>query len=250
MKKILFSALLCLFACSSVQAAETEKKINLRTIPAEDFLRIARKAPAQETWAKMSGKVQHRRTGAAVLSSDIRLGVRFTPARIIGQLVLDGQEFYNLGQTFADPPRSTRSLAGRALDEKKALLPVFGLTPDDLLLGFLYHNFVREDQPEKVSVFYARVLVMQSPETKEYTRVYISTDYAFPVKAEWFRTMPGEGVEPYRKMEIVSTKEQDGFHVITKLILFGDDWRTRIDFDTAEAGYAAKSIPADLFLKP
>ncbi len=238
-----------LFLACTVCATE-QPVVNLRTIPAVDFLKIARRAPAQETWTKLSGKVQHRRTGAAVLTSTIRLGIRFTPARVIGQLVLDGQEFYNLGQTFSDPPRSTRSLAGRALDQEKALLPVFGLSPDDLLLGFLYEDFVRELPSEKVSIYHTRVLLMQSPQTKEYARVYISTDYAFPLKVEWFRKLPDQDAEPYRTMEIVSIKEKDDFVLISKLRLDGEGWRTRIEFDELDAGLAEKSIPADLFVKP
>ncbi len=244
MKKLFFLSFFLILCCS----AESAERVNMRTIPAEDFLKIVRRATSQETWSKMAGKVQHRRTGASVLTSEIRLGVRFTPVRVIGQLVLDGKEFYNLGQTFSDPPRSTRSFSGRALEPEKALLPVYGLSPDDLLLGFLYQDFIREEPDTKVSIYHTRVLRMRNSKTNEIARVYISTDYAFPLKVEWFRKETDK--EPYRTLEIVSIKEKDDFVLISKLRLDGDGWRTRIDFSELDAGYAEKSIPADLFLKP
>ena len=114
MKRFLLTTLLIL----SAAVAGAAEKINLKTIPAEKFLEIARRAPAQETWARMDGIIQHRRSGAATITSTLRLRVRFTPARIIGQVILDDEEYYNLGQTFSNPPQSTRTLGGRASDRR------------------------------------------------------------------------------------------------------------------------------------
>lgn len=251
MKRLFVILVLCLAAALPAQQKKNPEKINLRTLDAEKFLNIVRHAPSREVWSKLSGRIQHRREGAAALSGTLRLGVRFTPDRIIGQLVLDGNEIYNLGQTFSNPPRSTRMLAGDALDRNKAKLGIYGLSPDDLLLGFLYKEPIREQPEEKVSLYNCRVFVMNVPESGEFARVFISTDYAFPLKVEWFRKNPVEDpeAEPYRTMEIVSIKEDGDFVLISKLRLDGPGWRTKIEFQETKAGYASDSVPADLFLK-
>lgn len=258
-RKLLFLALTALAgfisaAASPLQADEKKplEKPDLTALPAKDFLRVVRRAPPQETWSKLSGELQHRRAGASVLKSKIRLGVRFTPSRIIGQLALDGTEIYNLGRTFTDPPRSTRELLGRALDPGKAKLGIFGLSPDDLLLGFLFRKMRKEEAPEHVSIHPCRVFVMGPDEKGEFARVFISTDYAFPLKVEWFKADPSDDPEaaPYRTLEIASVKEKGDFVLVSKLSLYGPDWRTRIAFDELDAGYAADSIPPGLFLQP
>jgi len=250
MKRLLIVLALCVAAILPAQEKKNPQKINLRTIPAKEFLNIVRHAPSKEVWTKMSGKIQHRRDNAATLTGKLRLGVRFTPDRIIGQLVLDDNEIYNLGQTFSDPPRSTRMLAGDALDKDKAKLGVYGLSPDDLLLGFLYKEMLKEEPEAKVSLYNCRVFVMNSTEAGEFARVYISTDYAVPLKVEWFKTNPAQdaNAKPYRTMEIVSIKEEGDFVHIKKLRLDGPSWRTKIEFDETQSGYAAKSVPGDLFL--
>lgn len=257
LQTFLLTALSCACQLSAVQSAslpaqerKNQECIDLKMVPSKEFLAIVRHAPSREIWTKLSGKAQHRRTGEAVLTSTIRLGIRFTPDRIIGQLVLDGTEIYNLGQTLSDPPRATRMLAGRALDKDKAKLGVFGLSADDLLMGFMYREMVREDAMEKVSLYDCRVFTMHA-DAGEFARVAISTDYVFPLRVEWFKKDPGAFPQekPYRTLEIVSIQEiRKDFVLISKLRLDGPGWRTRIDFDELDAGYASDSIPTDLFL--
>lgn len=247
MKRFLLTTLLIL----SAAVAGAAEKINLKTIPVEKFLEIARRAPAQETWTKMEGIIQHRRSGSATITSKIRLGIRFTPARIIGQLVLDDVEFYNLGQTFANPPQSTQTLGGRALEPDKAKLGLYGVSPDDLLLGFLYQDLVKEEDSMFVSIYHTRVLLMRSKDSGEFARVCISTDYAFPIRVEWFKKDPVAYPleKAYRTMEVTSIKEKGEFVMVSKLSLNGPGWRTRIEFNDFDAGNAGESMPKDIFLK-
>ena len=77
-------------------------------ISAEMFLRMARRAPAGESWAKMEGTATHRRSGSSTVKDTIRVGIRFTPKRVIAQLVFAGNEYYELGQTFDTPPVFTQ----------------------------------------------------------------------------------------------------------------------------------------------
>ena len=75
---------------------------------AEAFLRLARRAPAGESWAIMEGTATHRRSGSSAVKDTIRVGIRFTPKRVIAQLVFAGNEYYEMGQTFDTPPVFTQ----------------------------------------------------------------------------------------------------------------------------------------------
>ena len=110
-------------------------------ISAEAFLRMARRAPAGESWAKMEGTASHRRSGASTVKDTIRVGIRFTPKRVIAQLVFAGNEYYEMGQTFDTPPVFTQETD--VPDKDKTRLSLYGIQPSDLTLGFLYRDLVR-----------------------------------------------------------------------------------------------------------
>lgn len=231
-------------------------------IPSDQFLRFTQARlkpdPQKEIWMKMRGKIQHRRKGYSALTSNIRLGVLFMPARAIGSLSLDdGAESYRLTQQFSVPPTPpTCVAAGRGLDAQKAQLPIFGLSPNDLMLGFLYQKPVREEEQTRVSIYNTRVFVMHLPkgtdgdrDFEQYARVYISTDYLVPLKVEWFKEDPaGKDLEPYRSFEITAIKKINDFVMVSKMRLDGPDWKTRIHFDLLDIGIVDKNgAPKDLF---
>ncbi len=254
MKKLITPVLLLALLAPLLLFGNEKKelsKIDLRALSADKFLEIVRHAPSQETWTKLIGKVQHRRSGSSTITSTLRLGVRFMPSRISGQLVLDNEEMYMLGQTFSEPRKASKMLFGRARNTDEAKLGLYGIAPDDLLLGFLYQEMVSEEKPQTVSIFHCRVFVMKTETAGEFARVSISTDYAFPLRVEWFKENPHlkTDAEAYRTMEIVSLKELDNkFVVISQLRLDGPGWRTKVEFDVMEAGYAKDGVPTDIFL--
>ena len=44
-------------------------------------------------------------------------------------------------------------------------------------------------------------------------------------------------------------KKENDFYVVQELFLFGQDWRTRVEFDKRDAGRVEEAkAPADLFL--
>lgn len=247
--KYFYAALILAFCCC-LGAAE-EKKVDLKTMPVAEFLRIARRPPLNEIWAKLEGEVQHRRKGFGTLKAPIRLGIRFMRGRVQGELAIDGkEEVYLMSQTYDIPPASTVLRKGRALDQDNAKLRKIGLSPQDLLMGFIYTDLVREEAQQRVSIFHCRTLVMKSTDAGEFTRMYVSTDYCFPIKVEWFRTDPAAGAKPYRTMEIASIKEIKDKNLVfpAELSLFGDDWRTRVKFTKHDAAESGESIPKDLFI--
>ena len=222
------------------------KPEDLARADAEAFLRMARRAPAGESWAKMEGTATHRRSGSGTVKDTIRVGIRFTPKRIIAQLVFAGNEYYEMGQTFDTPPVFT--LETDVPDKDKTRLSLYGIMPSDLTLGFLYRDLVREEKSESVKTIDCRVFVLKGGEN-DYVRVWLSTDYYFPLKAHWFRTLPDEKTKPYRELELGGVKKENDFYVVQELFLFGQDWRTRVEFDKRDAGRVEEAkAPLDLFL--
>lgn len=254
MKRCLFrsvvpSAVLTLLLFSLLLRGGDGEKIDPMTLPAEDFLRVVRHVPSQETWAKMSGTAQHKRAGARRIKAPVRLAIRFTPARIVARLIFNDSEIYDLGQAF-DPPIATTEVQLKPGTEPK--LGLYGIDVSDMTLSFIYKETIREEKPERVSIFPCRVFMLKGSVEGETARVFVSTEYFFPVRVQWFRKDPGPGVagEPYRELEIASVKKADDndFYLIPKLEISGPNWRTKIDFDERSAGYAKDGMPKDLFV--
>jgi len=229
-----------------LQALFPEASVDPGKISAEAFLRMARRAPAGESWAKMEGTASHRRSGSSTVKDTIRVGIRFTPKRVIAQLVFAGNEYYEMGQTFDTPPVFTQETD--VPDKDKTRLSLYGIMPSDLTLGFLYRDLVREEKSESVKTIDCRVFVLKGGEN-DYVRVWLSKDYYFPLKAHWFKTLPDEKTKPYRELELGGVKKENDFYVVQELFLFGQDWRTRVEFDKRDAGRVEEAkAPADLFL--
>ena len=216
------------------------------TISAEAFLRQARRAPAGESWAIMEGQATHRRSGSSAIKDKIRVGIRFTPKRVIAQLVFAGNEYYELGQTFDTPPVFTQE--SDVPDKNKTRLSLYGITPSDLTLGFLYRDLVREEKPDSVKTLGCRVFVLKGG-SNDYVRVWLSKDYLFPLKVHWFRSLPDDKMKPYRELELGGVKKENDFYVVHELFLYGQDWRTRVEFENCDAGRVEDAkAPLDLFL--
>jgi len=261
LRPLLFSLLLTAapFAFAADEPAPEQKELppevlkalfpdtkDLERNSAEAFLRMARRAPAGESWAKMEGTATHRRSGSGTVRDTIRVGIRFTPKRVIAQLVFAGNEYYELGQTFDTPPVFTQETD--VPDKDKTRLSLYGIMPSDLTLGFLYRDLVREEKSESVKTIDCRVFVLKGGEN-DYVRVWLSKEYYFPLKVHWFRTLPDEKTKPYRELELGGVKKENDFYVIQELFLFGQDWRTRVEFDKRDAGRVEEAkAPIDLFL--
>lgn len=253
-RRLIAAAILCAgFLCFPVVAQEktANEKIDLAKISPENFLSYVRRAPSKESWALMEGTATHRRSGFRTIKSDIRFAVRFLPTRVTAQLRFNQNEYYNLGQTFAVPPVSTKMV--HVKDPANTELSKYGIESSDLTLGFLYQDMLAEEKQESVKGQNCRVFLMKSQVPGEIVRVFISTDYLFPLKAEWFKGDPQKDpkLKAYRNLEIDSVKKENDFWLITGLKLYGPDWRTMISFDKRLAGYPGDAaMPSDLFLLP
>lgn len=217
-------------------------------LSAEEFLGKVRQAPREESWAQMSGVVEHRRRGRETVEVPLYLGVRFTPERILAQVVADGRESYRIGQVVAASSGGTTVIAENGANSAATRLGELGLRPEDLTLSFIYWEFERELATERLRTRSCRVLQLRAPDGRaEWVRVAFCVEALFPLRVEWFRDTPED--RPYRTIEITSFRREADFWLVDGLSLQGPGWRSRITFTECAAGRVAEGIPGDLFRK-
>ena len=202
-------------------------------LPMKDFLVKARRSNPEATYAKLDGTLQHRRKGAEMLNMPIYFGMIIHPDRMIGQLILDKNEAYLLGQSKGSGLTSITKMPTGADSDK---LGYVGVRAGDLMLSFLFLKPIRELEPETVSgIIPCRVFLLDDPEHKELVKVWISREHAFPFRAEFTRY--GEK-SPFRALEAEAFTEKNGLYYVRRLRLSGPGWSTKIDFDADSADVA------------
>ncbi len=198
-------------------------------LPAAEFLSRARSPHGQATYAMLDGVLQHRRRGGDAISVPLYFGVIIQPERTTGQLLVNREENYLLGQSREarhDGTSVVRSGTGNLLDQ-------VGVRASDLTMSFLYYDLDKELPEETLSaVVRCRVLQLKSPDGQELVRVFLEKDRAFPLKAEFFR--PGEE-KPFRTLETSGFTSKNELYYARSLRIEGPGWRTRIEFDPARA---------------
>ena len=211
---------------------------------AQDFLARVRNPPGRDSWASMKGSAQHRRDDARPVKANIEMGIFFTPVRTLAQIRFNGNdEIYTIGQSYGKD--GSTSVDNKIAPGKKPQIGVFGITPEDLAMSFLYWDFLEEHPRDTVRGQDCRVFTLISKDKSERVKVTISCEYFFPLRAEWFRK---EETEPVRKLEAAAFKKNNDYWFVSKLILSGKDWTTTIRFPEVAAGPFKDKLPAGLFV--
>ena len=210
--------------------------------PAE-FLARSRRPNPVDTFAMLSGRLQHRRNAAPPENMSIYFGIIIQKERSTGQLLFNNKEGYLLGQA-----KQKGGSSVIPMQKSTVLIDRTGVRASDLTLDFLYYDFLREDKEETLGGFVTcRVMVLQAPDKKELVRVFLSKSHYFPLRAEFFRQ--GEK-EPYRTLETGGFTQKNDLYYIRRLRLEGPGWRTRIEFEEAELGlYNPQAAPKNLIRK-
>ncbi len=201
-------------------------------VPLKEFLARTRNAAPVSSYAALEGEARHLRRGERTVTMPIYFAIILQPERMTGQIIIDGDEGYILGQTRKGGDSETsvvpmKANAGSAETESK--LGRMGIRASDLTMSFLFYPALRELEPVSVRTVPCRVVLLEAPDRSETVKVYIARDHYFPIKAEFFRT--GEEKEPYRSLEVNSFKKSDGLYYTDQLGLYGPGWRTIINFD-------------------
>ncbi len=231
---ILFVAGICAFA--------GEKK----EYTAEQFLSIVRRPPGRQSWAALNGYAMHRRRGQATVEAPFYLGIMFTPFRTLAQIVIDRKEGYFVGQKYqgADDATSIKPMPG---NPKVPILANFGIKPQDLTMTFLFWKLIKELPRDSAGGAECRVFLLESPDGKEVVKAFLSAEYFFPLKVEWFKDKKNLK-KPYRNVEISSYKKVNNMYVVSRLQLWGPGWRSKVVFEKIKAGDTKKTpAPKNLF---
>lgn len=233
-----FGFIVLLFLSLNVTGEESSSPSSLK------FLDIVRRNHPIDTWAKMSGEVSHKRKGSSTITTPIKLGVRFTDTRGLTKITIgenNKEESYTVGQPYnGDAPSVITSAKSQDAPE----LANYGLKPEDLTMAFLYWKFEKELDKTTLKGMDCRVLLLSNPATKEQVKVYITSDYYYPMEAEWFKP---EKKESYRTYYINSFTKVDKLWAPNSFYLCGPGWRTNVEFDKVNLGFVKDGLPEGLF---
>ena len=235
---LLFAGLFCSLILRAGEAAQLPPE---KWTP-QDFLARVRNPPGRDSWASMKGSAQHRRSSARTVKAAIEMGIFFTPVRTLAQIRFNGNEIYTIGQSYGKD--GATSVENKIPDGVQPQIGVYGITPEDLAMSFLYWDFLEEHSPETVRGQPCRVFTLVSKDKSQRVKVKISCEYFFPLQAEWFRK---NEAEPFRKMEAAAFKKDADYWFVSKLILSGKDWVTTIRFPEVAAGQFKGKLPQGLF---
>ncbi|MBO7147144.1 MAG: hypothetical protein J6W81_05305 [Lentisphaeria bacterium] len=233
---------ICFLLLGIFLTAEATEKIDPEKIDPERFLGYVRNPPGRDSWASLKGTAQHLRDNSRPVQAKIEMGIFFTPVRTLAQIRFNGNEVYTIGQSYGKD--GATNVEKRITDGKKAQIGIYGITPEDLALSFLYWKFVKEEAPVTVRMEKCRVFRLESKDRKEQVVVTISCQYLFPFKAEWYRK---DSKEPVRKLEAAAFRKNNDYWFITKINLSGKGWFTTIRFNDVNAGPFKQKLPEGLF---
>ena len=235
-KALLVVIALCIGFCG-LSAAETP-------LSTAEFVARMRQSRGVDTYAKLNGEIQHRRQGGDAKTFPLYVGLIIQQQRSTGQLIIDKNEGYLIGQSRTE---SGNSILPMQPDTSK--LDYVGLLASDLTLSFIFDPLLGEDEPEQLRGFIpCRVLRFRFGEPGGVVRVLVAEEQLFPLRAEFFRS--GE-TQPYRTLEVVGFEQKNSLYYASKIRLEGPGWRTRINFDpdTAELGLYTPGQPVSVIRK-
>ena len=233
MKKTILLLLFLICCGSFVNAAD-------KTVPVDKFVAALRTAGTGETWGRLTGTIAHRRRGSRPVEAPLSFRTLFTAKAVVGQLVFREKELYQLTQSRIAPYSSSVETSG------KTTLQEVGVLPSDLVMNFIYWDFKGEEKMEKIRMQDCRVLLFESPETKERVKVYASAAYVFPIRVEWLDKKTGK---PFRTLDVNGLEKVKNLWVVSEVVVSGPGWKSIIKFSKLEAGQNKDGVPADLFVE-
>ena len=214
-----------------------------KDLPMEEFVAQARGSARRQdkaTYAKLRGVLQHRRRGKDAETMPIYFSTIIHSDRTIGQLVLNGNEGYILSQAHRSGLTTVQPMGDSA---KKDKLGYVGVRASDLMMSFLFCKVEKELESESLrGIVQCRVFQFDDPDNKEKIKVWISSEHAFPLKAEFYRY--GEN-KRFRELEAGALTKKNELYYVRHLRLEGPGWITKIDFDNdkSEIGVLPDKVP-------
>ena len=224
---------------SPLPAQETQpqpqaEQVQLRDLPARDFLAVIRNPLRADAWSVITGKLTQARNGQPLLKGDVRLSIRLSERKMITQITLNERNTYILDQTYDRSDTGTRLELDLPRQETRPGLFDFGLRPDDLSFAFFYWDFLAEDTTADDDRNGYRVMRLKHPQTPGATvKVWFNAKHGFPVEARWLS--PDGATE--RRLELKGAKRHaNGLWFVREMRLEDGQgqWKTMVRFDYVE----------------
>ena len=217
-----------------------EAQIDFSKLPPEDFMAYSRgRMTVQNSFAYLRGKVTHlRRNRGGAGYYKVRFLVRFSKS-VQARIIVNDNEVHELVKDYRSGYKNVKS----NVPADKSILHSVGFKVEDLTMDFLDYPVKGEFAAERVKTVDCRVMLLQNSKTGEQVKVWISKEYLFPLKAEFFAKDSNVNGKPLRSLEITGFEKVDDYYVATEISLFSPQFRTRIGFSECRV-YKADSPEA------
>lgn len=218
--------------------------VNLRELPAEEFLAYARQPFPQNGWGRFSGHAICVGPAGRKRAS-IALAALFRPDFVRAQVVVDETAVYEINQIRY--VHGTPHTTVHEPDVEVAFgLRDFGLKPEDVTFSFLHWDFVRELDMQQFRGQQCRVFELHHPGSAGKAVSWFATDTPFPLYVEFHDDNTGE---PTRTIQFTDFKRQGDAYFIQNFRVEGRDWKTRVRLPVGEIRLSDDvPPPVDLFV--
>ncbi len=231
--RLLKTALLGVILSSGALLA-AENKVELATLPPEQFLSVIRDPLRSDAWSVITGRITHSKVDAPLLRGDVRLSIRLSEKKMITQITLNEKNTYILEQVYDRQNTKTSLDLELPPTEAKPSLFDFGLRPDDLSFAFFYWDFLREKTTPSDASNGIRVMVLRNPQVEGATvEVHFNSKHGFPVEAYW-KNHDGT-LERMLEMK-GARRHKNGVWFVSEMRLEdgAKRWKTQVRFDYVE----------------
>ena len=201
-------------------------------ISAETFLKMTRdRASLQNSFADLRGDVTHlRRNMGGAKRYPIRFVILFDRSEVKAKLFINENEKH----TFYRNMRRRGSAVSNVNVREPSLLSQLGFQIGDLTMDFLDNEVYKEFPSDTLKTLACRVLVMLSSDNKP-VKVWIASEFFFPLKAEFYESIKDIHGKPVRTLEITGFEKVNNYYVATDIALLSKDFRSRIAFKDCQA---------------
>ncbi len=202
------------------------QEVDYGTLAPADFMRMARYRMAlQDSFADLRGRITHlRRNRGGAVFYPVRFVVRFG-AQVDARINVDNREVHTLVKNHRTGLKKVTS----SVPLEKSILHDVGFKLEDLTLDFLDYPVAKECASETVKTVACRVMLLEG-KNGEKIKVWLSKEYLFPLKAEFFGAKTDLAGKPDRSLEITGFEKVNDYYVATEIALFSANFRTRIAF--------------------
>ena len=238
MNKMKFAFLL---AVSLLSVLVQAKDVDYSILEPADFMRMARyRMTLQDSFADLYGQVTHlRRNQGGAVYYPVHFTVKFG-SMIQARIVVNNQEVHQLQKDYRT---AYKNVSSNVAANSESILSKVGFKVEDLTMDFLDYQVTNEYLAETVKTVQCRVLLLNNPANGEQVKVWISKEYLFPLKAEFFAKGSSLLGKPERTLEITGFDKVNDYYVATEISLFSRQYRTRIAFSNCKV-YKADSPEA------